>query len=391
MVEKRIENGIDEMERANIGRRAGIVGIGVNLFLFLIKLIAGIMSGSVSVIADAINNLTDAGSSIIVLIGYVFASKPADREHPYGHARIEYLCSLFISIIVTFLGFELFRSSVESMLDGGAATKYGIISLVIMGIAIPVKIFLAVYYSIVGRKIQSATLKASAIDSIGDVCATSEVIVGMILTPIIGGIADGIFGALIAIYIFIMGIKLIRESSDTLLGVAPDIELIKAIVSKLKSYDGVLGIHDLVVHNYGVDKFFASVHLEMDASRDVMQSHDIIDNIEVDFKEELGIHLVIHFDPVSLDDERVNDLHNKLRGIIDGIAAEYSSPISVHDFRAVFGVTHTNLIFDIAVTHELPLANEEIVRMIREEVAEKIGKDYNAVITVDRDYTTTRY
>ncbi len=391
MTDRQLEDNIGETNRAKIGRRAGIVGIGVNIFLFVIKLVAGILSGGVSIIADAINNLTDAGSSIIVLIGYIIAAKPADREHPYGHARIEYLCSLFISIIVTFLGFELFRTSVESIVSGGEGAVFGTVSVAIMVVAILVKIFLAVYFHRVGNRIQSSSLKASAMDSIGDVCATTAVIVGMCLTPLIGNVADGIFGALIAVYIFIMGVRLIKESSDTLLGVAPDVELIKAIVGKLKSYEGVLGIHDLVVHNYGVDRFFASVHLEMDASCDVMKSHDIIDNIEVDFKEELGIHLVIHFDPIAVNDESVNELHNKIRGIVDSIAAEYSSPVSLHDFRVVYGVTHTNIIFDIAVTHELPLSNEEIVRMIREEVTKKLGKEYNVVITVDRDYTTTRY
>ncbi len=377
--------------RAKIGRNAGIVGIGVNIFLFVIKLVAGIMSGGVSIIADAVNNLTDAASSILVLIGYVISVKPADREHPYGHARMEYLCSLFISMIIAVLGIELFISSVEAIVGGGEAAKYSALSVVIMVIAVLVKIALAIFYGRMGKKIDSKTLQASATDSIGDVCATVAVILGIALTPVIGPVCDGIFGALIAIYILVMGVKLIIDSSSTLIGVSPDVELVKKIVSKLKSYDGVLGIHDLVVHSYGVDNYFATVHVEMDSSVDVMQSHDMIDNIEVDVKREMGIHLVIHYDPITVNDERVNKLRSEVHDIVDGVAAEFSSPISFHDFRVVFGHTHVNIIFDLAITHEFPLSNIETVDMLRESIKKKLGSEYNAVITVDRDYTTTRY
>ena len=385
------KSAVDDHARSKIGRNAGIVGIGVNLLLFAVKLVAGILSGAVSIIADAINNLTDAASSILVIVGYVISSKPADHEHPYGHARMEYLCSLFISTIVTVLGIELFISSVESIVGGGEGATYSTLSIVIMGAAVIVKVGLALFYSRVGKNIDSAALRASAADSIGDVCATLAVILGIVLTPVIGPATDGIFGALIAIYIFVMGVKLIIDASSTLIGTPPDIELIKAIVAKLKSYDGVLGIHDLVVHNYGVNTYFATVHVEMDADRDAVESHDLIDNIEVEIMEEMGIHLVIHYDPVAVNDERVNNLRASIHDIIDGMAAEFSSPISFHDFRAVFGHTHVNIIFDIAITHEFPLSNIEIVEMIRQSIKEKLGKKYNAVITVDRDYTTTRY
>jgi len=382
------------LDRAKIGRNAGIVGIAVNLLLFGFKLLAGLLSGSVSIIADAINNLTDAGSSILVMVGYIISSKPADKEHPYGHARMEYICSLFISIIVTVLGVELLKSAIDSFkaaLAGGEAAQFDTLSLVIMGAAIVVKILLALFYTGVGKKIQSDSLHASAIDSIGDVCATAAVILGILLTPVIGPIADGIFGGIIAIYILIMGIKLIKESADTLLGTPPDVDLIKKIVHRVKSYDGVLGIHDLVVHNYGVDQLFATLHVEVDADRDVMESHDTIDNIEEDFRKELGIHLVIHLDPVSIHDERTNQIHASVHEILDNIAAAYSSPISMHDFRAVFGVTHTNLIFDVAISNDFPLSNEEVVKAITDDVTEKLGKEYCLVLTIDREYVTTRY
>ena len=381
-------------KRNETGRNAGIVGIAVNLLLFAAKLFAGILSGSVSIIADAMNNLTDAGSSILVLIGYVVSSKPADREHPYGHARMEYICSLFISVIVTVLGIELLRSSWNSFMaaiNGGEAATYGTLAFVIMIASALVKLALAIYYRAVGQKIDSDSLRASSVDSICDVCSSAAVILGIVLTPVIGPVADGICGALIAVYILIMGVKLIKEASDTLLGTSPDIELIKMIVSKIKSYDGVLGIHDLVVHTYGFDKYFASVHVEMDAARDTMESHDIIDNIEADFAQNTSVQLVIHLDPVTLNDPRVDSIHEKLHRIIDELASEYSCPISLHDFRVVFGVTHTNVIFDIAITHEFPLSNDEIVKTIREDAVKSLGEEYNLVITIDRDYSTTRY
>lgn len=377
--------------RTKIGRNAGIVGIVVNLLLFTIKLIAGILSASVSIIADAVNNLTDAASSILVLIGYLISAKPADREHPYGHARMEYLCGLFISILVTFLGFELFQSSVDAIREPGGGSGYSILSLAIMLAAVAAKVFLAVFYRAVGKRIDSKSLMASAADSIGDVCATLAVIAGILLTPVIGPMSDGIFGCIIAVYIFVMGIKLIIDSSNTLLGTAPDIELVKKIISRLKSYHGVLGIHDLVIHNYGADQYFVSVHVEMDAEQNILECHDIIDNIEADFRHDMGIQLVIHLDPIALNDEQTNDLKNKVREVVDEISAEFSSPISFHDFRAVFGITHTNLIFDIALAHEFPLSNEELVEMLREDVKKKFGEDYHVVVTIDRDYMTKRY
>lgn len=390
-MKKEFTSEIDSAVRAKIGRNAGIIGIGVNILLFLLKLIAGIFSGSVSIIADAVNNLTDAGSSILVMIGYIISAKPADHEHPYGHARMEYICGLFISVIVTVLGIELLRSSIGSIFGDGNGAVYSVFSVVIMICSIAAKSILALYYKKCAKMINSDTLNASAADSIGDICATAAVILGIALSPYLGKATDGIFGTAVAIYILIMGIKLIKEASDTLLGKAPDIDLIKSIVDKLNSYDGVVGMHDLVIHSYGVDKYYATVHVEVDADRDVMESHDLIDNIEVDFKEQLGIQLVIHLDPVSLHDERVNAIHVQLYEMVNRISAEYASPISLHDFRAVFGQTHTNLIFDIAVSNEFPLQNAEIVKVIRDDIERKLGKEYKPIITIDRDYIATRY
>lgn len=376
-------------ERARIGRNAGLVGIAVNLVLFAMKLALGIVTGSVSVIADAVNNLSDAGSSILVLIGYVLSAKPADRKHPYGHARIEYLITLFISVIIAALGFDLLKSSVES-LSGGKVAEFGTVSVVVMAASVLLKLFLALYFKVVGKKISSASLSASSVDSIGDMAATAAVVIGMLLSPYLGSYVDGVLGCAIAVYIIVLGVKLIKESSDTILGTAPDAELVMKIVSKLRSYDGVLGIHDLVMHNYGEGRFFASVHVEMDAAGDIMLSHDLIDNIETDFMRDMGIHMVIHFDPVCVGDGRVDALKEKLHSIIDGLSSSLSSPISMHDFRAVFGVTHTNLIFDVVVSNELPISEAELCDMIRSELS-KTDPTLNAVITVDRDYTSSIY
>jgi len=378
-------------QKVRAGRNAGIIGIIVNILLFAVKLVIGLLTGSISIISDAVNNMTDAGSSVLVLVGYICAAKPADKEHPYGHARMEYLCSLLISIIVTVLGLELSTSSIELLLHPRDSIQYSLISLLIMIAAMLSKGVLALYYRHVGKKIDSSSLRASAADSIGDVCATAAVIAGMFLTPVIGPRTDGIFGLCIAVYILVMGILLIRDAVNTLLGTAPDTDLVKKIISHLKCYEGVLGIHDLVIHNYGLDRYFATVHLEMDADRDIMESHDIIDNIEVDFAENMGIHLVIHFDPISCDNAQINTLRTTVQAITAEIASEFSSPLSMHDFRVVFGRTHNNLIFDIAVSHEMPLKDTEIVQQLRDEIHKQLGECYHAVITIDRDYTTNRY
>ncbi len=381
---------LNEVTRAKAGKRAGIVGICANLMLFAVKLAAGVLSGSVSVVADAVNNLSDAGSSIIVMLGYILSAKPADKKHPYGHARIEYLCTLFISIIITFLGYELISGSVKNIVSGGEGAVFVILPAVIMGASVAVKLFLAVYFRSVGKRIGSASLSASAVDSLGDVGATAAVIIGMIISPYTGPATDGVLGCLIGLYIFIMGVKLIYESSNTLLGVAPGPELVSTIVKKLKSYEGVMGIHDLVLHNYGEGRFFASVHLEVDSEVDIMVSHDRIDNIEADFAREMGIHLVIHLDPVEMHNEKLNSLKASVRGAIDEISSEISSPVSMHDFRAVFGITHTNLIFDVVVAHDLPVSEKELCARISSEI-KRIDKSLNTVITVDRDYTSTTY
>ena len=375
-----------EAERAKIGKNAGVVGIVLNLVLFAVKVTVGILTSGVSLIADAVNNLSDAGCSVIVMLSYILAGKPADKKHPYGHARMEYLSTLIISIIITLLGFELFKSSVGSIMNGGGNERYSGAAIIIMASTVFLKLAVAVYFKITGKKIGSASLIAASHDSFGDVGATTAVICGMLLSGVTGPATDGVLGCAIALYIFILGIKLIVESSDTLLGAAPDRSTVDTVVKKLEGYDGVLGIHDLIMHSYGEGRFFASVHVEVDAECDVMQSHDMIDNIERDFMSDLGISLVIHLDPVCIGDERVDSLRLTVGDILREISDEVHFPVSMHDFRAVFGVTHTNLIFDVMVSYDFPLTEKELKSKIQSALS-KTHENCFCVITVDRNFS----
>lgn len=375
--------------RIRVGRFAGFMGIISNVILFAVKLIIGIITGSISIIADSLNNLSDSGANILTVVGYTLTGKPADKDHPYGHARMEYLCSLFISIIVAFLGFEMLTSSINKLFEEPKTEKYNVVAIIIIASTVLVKLVCALIFRKLGKHINSEALKASFIDSIGDVIATSAVVVGMLLTPITGPYTDAVIGIAIALYIIVMGIKLIVESSNTLLGKAPEKDFVQSIVSKIKDYDGVLGIHDLVVHSYGENKTFVTVHVEVDADGDVMESHDLIDNIEAEFLKD-GINLVIHMDPISVSDPETNELRLKCMDIVSHISAENSSPISIHDFRIVKGITHTNIIFDVSISNELPMSNIQLCERITKEVKD-INPLYNLVLTVDRDYFSERY
>ena len=375
--------------RLHIGRIAGCVGLFVNLALFGLKLYASLRSGSVSVAADAVNNLSDALSSVFVIVGYVMASKPADAKHPFGHARMEYLCGLFISVAVTVLGIEMLRSSVTSIFEAKAAS-HSRISVVIMCIGIAAKLGLALFYTVLGRRIDSQSLRASATDSIGDICATAAVIVGIVLTPYTGASTDGILGTAIAIYIIVLGIRLVLEASGTLLGEAPDAGLVDDMISAISAYDGVLGVHDLVIHSYGAGRIFASVHVEMDSSLNPMTSHDTIDRIEAEFLQERGISLVIHMDPVCLSDAETNSLRVTVSQILEDVCEECGVSASMHDFRVMDTGDSINIIFDVAVKDTTDMDDAAL----SSKLACKIGAldpRYNTVITIDRDYTAKRF
>ncbi len=377
--------------RVRVGRFAGFVGIILNVLLFACKLVLGLLSGGTSIIADSLNNLTDAGSNVLTVAGYTMTGKPADKDHPYGHARMEYLASLFISVIVMVIGFEMLITSVEKIITPTVTERYDTIAIIIIASTILVKLVMSLFFRKLGRHIDSSTLKASFADSISDVIATSAVVVGMILTPITGPLTDGIVGTLISIYILVMGIKLVIEASNTLIGKAPDAEFIASINRKIRSYEGVLGIHDLVVHSYGAGKTFVSAHVEVDSEKDVLISHDMVDAIESDVLKEMGINLVIHMDPICTTDPETNLLREKISKILSDIASEYTSPISMHDFRVVKGYcSQTKILFDINISSEMPLTNEQLYREISEEI-KKINPLCILILTVDRDYFSQRY
>lgn len=386
---KGYDNPQDPLIRVRVGRFAGIVGIIANLILFGVKIACGLLCGSISIIADSLNNLSDAGSNVLTVVGYNVTGKPADKDHPYGHARMEYLCSLFISVIVMFLGIEMLTSSVDKLINKPSAEEYSTVFIIIIASTVCVKALIALFYGKLGRHINSPALRAGAVDSISDVIATTAVVVGMVLTPYTGPYTDGIIGCAMAIYIIVMGIKLIKESSNTLIGSAPDAEFVHSITKKIREYDGVLGIHDLVVHSYGESKSFVTVHVEVDSDESILVSHEMVDNIEADFLKE-NINLVIHMDPVCISDPETNRLKELCSRVVANIAAEYSSPISIHDFRVVKGSVYTKVLFDISISNDMPLTDERLCKEISEEL-KRVNPLLEMILTVDRDYFSSRF
>ena len=367
--------------REKSGRVAGAIGIMTNFLLFAIKLAAGFISGSVAVMADAVNNLTDSGSSIIMLVGFKLAGKPADEKHPFGHARIEYLAGVIVSFVVLFLGLQLGMTSIEKIITPQPA-EFNALSLSILVISIAVKLWQCFFYRSVGKTIHSDTVFATSSDSRNDVIATSVVLLGAVITKFTSLNLDGYLGLAVAVFIVVSGVKLIMETGNPLLGMAPDEALVKSIYEKILSYEGIFGIHDLTVHNYGEGKCFASVHCEVPAERDILVSHDIIDNIERDFQRDLGIHLVIHLDPVVTEDERTNKLREQVRNLLRVVYPQ----ASLHDFRVVWGVTHSNVVFDIAVPFSLKVTDQQIKERV-DQAIKTLDPDYRTVVTVDREST----
>ena len=372
--------------RQKCGKAAGIIGIISNIILFALKLIIGIASSSIAITADAINNISDAGSAVITLIGFKLSEKPADDKHPYGHARMEYLTGFIVSLIITVLGVQFLKDSVMSIIEK-STSEYSNTAIVVLVLAIIVKLWQSSFYRAVGKHIDSGSLIATAADSRNDVISTSAVLVGAVVSRVFDISLDGFLGLFIAVFIIYSGIKLIMETADPILGVAPDDDFVNEISEKILSYDGIIGIHDLIIHNYGEGRCFASVHCEVPANEDILKSHDIIDNIEFDFRHNMGIQLVIHMDPVVTDDENVNALKKAITEIVADVSKEIRAPISMHDFRVVFGKTHTNLIFDIVLNHSCKTDSRVICDMIETKVKE-ISPEYNAVINVDSNYTT---
>lgn len=372
------KNTEDPAVRDKCGRVAGAVGIITNFLLFLMKIIVGTAFHSVSVTADAVNNLTDSGSSVVTLIGFKMASKPADEKHPFGHARIEYLSGVIVSFIVIFLGLQLGMSSIEKIItpEENALTP---VALVVLVISVLAKLWQCLFYRKVGRMIKSESVEATSKDSRNDVIATSVVLLGAVITMLTGVNLDGYMGAAVALFIVFSGVQLTISTADPLLGQAPEGELVQTITEKMLSYPGIIGMHDLAVHNYGVGRCFASAHCEVDAQNDILVSHDLIDNIERDFSRDLGIHMVIHLDPVIVGDARTDALHCKVQSLVTAL---YPT-VTIHDFRVIWGVTHSNIVFDAAVPFAVKDSDAVITQKLEAEI-QKLDPDYRTVVTIDR-------
>lgn len=376
-----IKNDVDNGKmRESYGRLSGSVGIACNVFLSAIKLAAGLIFGSVSVTADAANNLTDAMSSLVTLIGFKLSGKPADKKHPYGHERIEYVAGLIVSFLILFIGVELVKMSFGKVVSGEESGT-GALVLIILGVSVCVKLWLFAFNRKIGKKIDSAVICATAQDSLNDAIATSAVLISAAVSHFSGFNLDGYAGMAVAVYIIVSGIGLIKDTADPLLGTAPTPEFTKKIEDKITAFDGVDGIHDLIIHNYGPNRCFASVHLEVSAKQDILISHDIADNIERDFKRDMGIDLVVHLDPIVKDDEDVN----RAKAMVGEIIAELDPIITYHDFRMVKGASHSNLIFDICVPVDYALSDGELTKIISDKVSEK-DKTFVCVITVDKNF-----
>ena len=380
---KDYENVNEPKVRESYGTVSSITGIVVNVMLSAGKILTGILFNSISVTADGVNNLSDGASSIITLIGFKISGKPADKDHPFGHARMEYLAGFILGIAILLVGVELIKSSFNKIINP-VKTVFSIEMTVVLIISILVKLWLSVFYNKLGSKISSATIKAARTDSRNDVVATTVVLLSVFISKLTGYEVDGYVGILVALFVLYSGYDILRDILNPILGEMPDGEFIGLIENKIISYDGIVNIHDLVVHNYGPNRYFATVHAEVNAKEDILKSHDLIDNIERDFARELNINLVIHLDPIITDDEEINEL----RGMTDKIVKSIDERLTMHDFRVVKGETHTNLIFDVVVPVDYDIKSSKLVSLIEKEVQNK-NETYFAVVTVDKNYVST--
>jgi cation diffusion facilitator family transporter len=369
--------------RKAYGKLGSWVGILLNIVLAFFKILMGLLVKSVSITADGVNNFSDAGASIITLIGFRLAGKPADEDHPFGHARIEYISALIVSFLILFLGLQLIGTSFQKILSPEVFTFNGFAVLILV-VSIFVKLWLSYFNKVLGNKINSTAMKATAADSMNDVISTIGVLISVLISHFTPFNIDGYMGILVAIFILYSGIEIIKESVNPLLGEAPSKELIQSIQKKLLAYEGVLGIHDLVVHSYGPYQTFASVHVEVASNENLLESHDKVDLIEREFKTDLGIHLVIHLDPIITDDEKTKALYQLTTEVVHSI----DPALSIHDFRIIEGTTHTNLIFDVVVPTDFPLSNKALLSSIEKKVQQK-DSTYYVVLTVDRNYIAT--
>ena len=367
--------------RQAYGVLSGAVGIGLNILLFFGKWLAGTISGSIAIIADAFNNLSDAGSSIITLIGFRLSGQEPDPEHPFGHGRMEYISGLLVSVAILVMGFELIGSSIGKLRSPepieSSALVFGILIASIL-----VKLYMFFYNHSLSKKIESAAMKATSVDSLSDTVATTLVLIATLISKYTGLLLDGWFGILVGLFILYTGASTIKETMDLLLGQPPKEEFIEEIRDIVTSHKLVYGIHDLIVHDYGPGRLMISLHAEVDAEGDIQEIHEQIDHIEHELQEKLHCSATIHMDPIVTDDEEILDMQEKVRAVVKTTDESFS----MHDFRMVRGSTRTNLIFDVEVPRKTSYTDNEIVNWLKERIHELPGSKYFAVIQIDHEY-----
>lgn len=373
----------DPKVREKHGILASIGGIVINLLLFGFKVFIGVISLSMSIISDAINNLTDLFSCFVNLFGFKIASKPADKEHPYGHERVEYIAGMIVSFVIIAVGIVLGYTSIMKLINHEAAPTYDIYAFIILVGAILFKVLLGLFYYGLGKAINSETLKASMKDSFNDVICTTGVLICAIITYFIDGLwwLDPSVSLLISLFIIYSGINSVKETASPLIGLSPDSEFVQDVIHDILSYEGVLGIHDLVCHSYGHTNIFMTIHVEIDGYANMIEMHDLIDNIENEMSNKYGIHLTIHMDPV---DTKNKDLP-KLKVAISNIVKEYDERLTIHDLRVVSGPTHTNILFDILMPHGKKINEADLIAFASKKIKE-LDSSYNVVIKIDYSF-----
>lgn len=377
------QNVNDPEVRRRYGMVVSLVAISLNILLFAGKFVIGkYIALSIAIYADAMNNLADAGSSLISLVSFRIASKPADRKHPFGHARIEYVTSMIVAFLVLHTGLDVLTESIGKLTAGTSDTTYSVWSVVVLGAAIAAKLWLCLFNRKIGKRINSSIMKANAADSLSDALSTSGVLVATLLLYFFPSLwfIDAAVGLIVAAVIIWSGIKIFNETKNSILGEAPEEGVVESITEIVSEYEGALGVHDMFLHGYGPGKYMVSLHVEVDGSTDVFESHDMIDNIEKAIRDRLGYICTIHLDPIVTDDEQVNELRAKTGELVQQIDPR----LRIHDFRFVAGQTHTNLIFDIAAPFEVKLTDDELIDAAAGQVA-SLGENYFAVVTVDRE------
>jgi len=365
--------------RSRCGSVSGFMGMILNLLLFLFKIFTGLASNSAAIVADAFNNLTDIGSSVITFIGFKMAGKPADRDHPYGHGRIEYIAGLFVAIVIIMMGFELAKASVEKIISP-VQVVYSRTSIIILTVSVAVKLIMYYLNHGVGKEINSSALKATAQDSFNDAIATFTVLAGIGISYLLKINIDAFLGLAVAVFILITGIKTVSETIKPVLGESADPELIEMVKQEVLKDDRIIGIHDLCVHNYGPSKILMSLHAEVDSNGNILELHDMIDNIERELRIKFNCDAVIHMDPIVIDDERTNNM----RAIVCSIVKSIDDKLSIHDFRMTDGHTHTNLIFDIVVPFDFKHSDSEIIDTVENEISKLDGR-YFTCISIDKE------